>query len=250
MSSYSRNRRRAVGRDARGKAMWRSRDRVRLGLRTVWLGIGAALVAAPAVGSADSSNDWLSSIDPLLGGVSVPAADPAQAMDMQISINGTSLIEGPNTAFAFSGPGTIAIAIGDNSYASAQNGTFDFAFANGTNSFAEAEIGNFDVAVADGSNAVAKAGEYAGLVPGLWSPTNFDTALVFGDNSTAEAGFEGINNTVGFGDLAAAFGDNLYAQAATTPFAVDIVPSDVSPDQWVSSFESLLSTLESLLPLL
>ena len=227
--------------------MLRSRDRVRLGLRTVWLGIGAALVATPAVASADSSNDWLSSIDPLLSGLSVHAADPAQAVDMQISIDGTPLIDGPNTAYAFSGPGSIAIAIGDNSYASAQNGMFDFAFADGTNSFAEAEIGNFDIAVADGSNSVAKAGEYAGLVPGLWSPTNFDTALVFGDNSTAFAGFEGINNSVGFGDLAAAFGDNLFAQATTTPFAVDIVPPDVPFDQWVSSFESLLSTLESLL---
>jgi hypothetical protein len=225
--------------------MLRSRDRGRLGLRTVWLGIGAALVATPVVASADSSNDWLSSIDPLLGGLSVPAADTAQ--DMQISIDGTPLIYGPDTAYAFSGPGDIAIAIGNNSYASAQNGMFDFAFADGTNSFAEAEIGNFDVAVADGSDSVAKAGEYAGLIPGVWSPTNFDTALVFGDNSTALAGFEGINNSVGFSDLAAAFGDNLFAQAVTTPFLVDIVPPDVPLDQVVSSFESLLSTLESLL---
>jgi hypothetical protein len=213
-------------------------------LRTVWLGIGAALVATPAVASADASNDWLSSIDQSLGGLSVPAADAAQ--DMQISINGMALIEGPNTAYAFSGPGDIAIAIGNNSYASAQNGMFDFAFANGDNSFAEAEIGNFDVAVADGSDSVAKAGEYAGLVPGSLSPTNFDTALVFGDNSTALAGFEGVNS-VGFGDLAAAFGDNQLAQALTTPFLVDIVPSDVSPEQWVSSLESLWSTLESVL---
>jgi hypothetical protein len=211
-------------------------------LRTVWLGVAAALVATPAAASADSSNDWLSSIDQSLGGLSVPAADATQ--DMQISINGMSLIEGPNTAYAFSGPGDIAIAIGNNSYASAQNGMFDFAFANGDNSFAEAEIGNFDVAVADGSDSVAKAGEYAGLVPGSLSPTNFDTALVFGDNSTALAGFEGINNSVGFGDLAAAFGDNQLAQALVAPFVVDIVPSDVSPDQWVSSLEGLWSTLE------
>jgi hypothetical protein len=226
--------------------MLRSRGLGRLGLRTVGLGIGAALVATPGVASADSSNDWLSSTDQLLGGLSVPAADTAQ--DMQISIDGTVLFpDVDNTAFAFSGPGDIAIAIGDNSYASAQNGTFDFAFADGTNSFAEAEIGNFDVAVADGNDSVAKAGEHAGLVPGSLSPTNFDTALVFGDHSYAEAGFEGINNSVGFSDLAAAFGDNLGAYAVTTPFTVDIVPPDVPFDQVVSSFESLLSTLESLL---
>jgi hypothetical protein len=227
--------------------MLRSRHFGRLALRIAGLGIGASLAATPWVASADSSNDWLSSIDPLLGGLPVPAA--ATAQDMQISIDGTLLFPYVgNTAFAFSGPGSIAIAIGDNSYASAQNGTFDFAFADGTNSFAEAEIGNFDVAVADGNDSVAKAGEYAGLVPGVLSPTNFDTALVFGDHSTAFAGFEGINNSVGFFDLAAAFGDNLFAQADAAPFLVDIVPQDVPFDQVVSSFESLLSTLESLLP--
>ena len=225
--------------------MLRSRGLGRLGLRTVGLGVGAALAATPWVASADSSNDWLSSTDQLLGGLSVPAADTAQ--DMQISIDGTPLIYGPNTAFAFSGPGSIAIAIGDNSYASAQNGMFDFAFADGSNSMAEAEEGNFDVAVADGSDSVAKAGEYAGLVPGSLSPTNFDTALVFGDHSFAEAGGLGINNSVGFFDLAAVYGDNQIAQATVTPFLVDIVPHDVPLDQVVSSFESLLSTLESLL---
>jgi hypothetical protein len=228
--------------------MLRSRGLGRLGLLAVGLGIGAALGSTPGVASGDSSNAWWSSIDPLLGGLSVPAADAAQAVDMQVSIDGTVLFPYvDNTAFAFSGPGSIAIAIGDNSYASAQNGMFDFAFANGTNSFAEAEIGNFDVAVADGNDSVAKAGEYAGLVPGSLSPTNFDTALVFGDHSYAEAGFEGINNSVGFSDLAAVFGDNLGAYAVTTPFTVDIVPPDVPFDQVVSSFESLLSTLESLL---
>ena len=37
------------------------------------------------------------------------------------------------------------------------------------------------------------------------------------------AGFEGIDHTVGFFDLAAAFGDNLLAQAIVAPFVVDIV---------------------------
>ncbi|MGA9490211.1 MAG: hypothetical protein WBV80_08155 [Mycobacterium sp.] len=202
-----------------------SRGFGRLDLLVVGLGIGAALACTTGVASADSSTEWSSSIDRLLGGLSVPAADPAQAVDMQISIGGTLLFPyEDNTAFAFAGPGDIAVAIGNNSYASAQNGAFDFAFADGANSFAEAEIGNFDVAVADGADSVAKAGEDAALIPGLLSPTSFDTALVFGDDSTALAGFEGINNTVGFFDLAAAFGDNLLAQAVTAPFLVDIVP--------------------------
>lgn len=202
--------------------MLRSRGLGRLALLTVGLGIAAA--STPGVASGDSSTDWLSSIDQLLSGWSVAAADPAQAMDMQISIGGTLLFPYlDNTAFAMAGPGNIAIAIGNNSYASAQNGAFDFAFADGTNSFAEAEIGNFDVAVADGADSVAKAGFDAEPISGLFSPTSFDAALVFGDGSTAFAGFEGIDNSVGFFDLAAAFGDNLLAQAIVAPFLVDIV---------------------------
>jgi hypothetical protein len=204
--------------------MLRSHGLGRLGLLAVGLGFGAAAASTPGVASGDSSIDWLSSIDQLLGGWSVPAADAAQAMDMQISIGGTLLFPYvDNTVIAMAGPGDIAIAIGDNSYASAQNGVFDVAFADGTNSFAEAEIGNFDVAVADGADSVAKAGFDAEPISGLFSPTSFDTALVFGDGSTAFAGFEGIDNSVGFFDLAAAFGDNLMAQAIVAPFLVDIV---------------------------
>ena len=204
--------------------MLRSRSFGRLGLLAVGLGIGAAVASTPGVASGDSSIDWWSSIDQLLGGLSVPAADPAQALDMQISIGGTLLFPYvDNTAFAQAGPGDIAIAIGNNSFASAQNGAFDFAFADGTNSFAEAEIGNFNVAVADGADSVAKAGFDAEPIPGFLSPTSFDAALVFGDGSAAFAGFEGIDNNVGFFDLAAAFGDNLLAQAIVAPFLVDIV---------------------------
>jgi hypothetical protein len=204
--------------------MLRSRSLARLGLLAVGLGIGAAMASTPGVASGDSATDWLSPIDQLLGGLSAPAADPAEALDMQISIGGTLLFPyEDNTAIAMAGPGDIAIAIGDNSYASAQNGAFDFAFADGTNSFAEAEIGNFDVAVADGADSVAKAGFYAEPISGLFSPTSFDAALVFGDGSTALAGFEGIDNSVGFSDLAAALGDNLLAQAIVAPFLVDIV---------------------------
>lgn len=204
--------------------MSRFRGLDRMGLLAVGLGVGLALGVMPGIASGDSSTDWSSSIDQLLGGLAVPAAGPAEALDMQISIGGTLLFPYlDNTAYAFAGPGDIAIAIGDNSYASAQNGAFDLAFANGTNSFAEAEIGNFNVAVADGADSVAKAGFYAEPVSGLFSPTSFDTALVFGDGSTAFAGFEGIDNNVGFFDFAAALGDHLLAQAIAAPFLVDIV---------------------------
>src|SRR3984957_20134120 len=203
--------------------MLRSRGLGRLGLVTVGLGIGAAVASTPGVASGDSSTDWLSSIDQLLGGLSVPAADSAEALDMQISIGGTLLFPyEDNTAIAMAGPGNIAIAMGDNSYASAQNGAFDFAFANGTNSFAEAEIGNFDVAVADGADSVAKAGFYAEPISGLFSPTSFDSALVFGVAGAPFAGFGGIATSVGFFDLASPLGASVLAQAIAAPFLVDI----------------------------
>jgi hypothetical protein len=50
---------------------------------------GAALALAPFA-SADTSSDWLSSIDSLLGGAGPALAAPAVS-DFQISFNGTDL---------------------------------------------------------------------------------------------------------------------------------------------------------------
>src|ERR1700733_15487510 len=98
--------------------MLRSRGLARLCLLT-GLGIGAALASTPGAASADSSTDWSSSIDQLLGGWSVPVADAAQALDMQISIGGTLLFPYvDNTAIAMAGPGGIAIPLGEQTYAS------------------------------------------------------------------------------------------------------------------------------------
>jgi hypothetical protein len=174
------------------------------GLLAVGLGIGAALAGTPGVASGDSSTDWFSSIDQLLGGLSAPAT--TSSLDMQVSIDATDLFPAAgNTATATSDMGDIAIAIGNGADASATNGFGDFALADGANSIAE-----------------------AGFIG------NFDSALVFGADSTAEAGFGATFPFPLFGgmyltipanfDLAAAFGDMLHATITATSFATDIVP--------------------------
>jgi hypothetical protein len=207
----------------------------RLGGLALGLGIGAAVAATPGVASADPSIDPFSSIDQLLGGLAVPAADPAQALDIQVSISGLDLFPtAGNTAIADAGPGSIAIAIGAGSFA--DTGTFgDVAFADGANSTAETLglVGGLDSALVFGANSTAEAG---GLIGSLDSALVFganstavagglagglDSALVFGANSTAEAGNPAGSS--GFFDLAAAFGDMLHAIANGSGM-IDILP--------------------------
>jgi hypothetical protein len=162
------------------------------GLLAVGLGIGAALAASPGVASADSSTDGLSGIDQLLGSLFVPAADPAQALDVQISIGGTDLFPtAGNTATALSDNTDIAIAIGNGADANATGGAFDFAFADGTSSTAEAGFnGAFDSALVFGANSTADAGVGFPAEPPFLDfaiPALFDHAAVFSDTATATA---------------------------------------------------------------
>jgi hypothetical protein len=153
-----------------------------LGLLAVGLGTGAAVASAPGVASADSSTDWLSSIDQLLGGLSV-AAQTTPLEPMQVSISGIDLFPiTADTPFAFSGPGDIAIAIGDDAIAQAfiPGGIFNVAIADGDYSYADGGEGggSFDVAIADGAGSVAAAG---GMEGSLDPSGSFDLAAVFGD---------------------------------------------------------------------
>jgi hypothetical protein len=160
------------------------------GLLAVGLGIGAALAATPGVASADPSTDpfsWIGGMD--LGDLSVPA----QALDIQVSIDGFDLLPtAGNTATANSGMGDIAIAIGNGAEANAGAGSafgegltpglFDSAVAIGTNSFASAGQGNLDSAFADGTNSLAGVGGFDGIL------SNGDFGAAFGPNTDAEAG--------------------------------------------------------------
>jgi hypothetical protein len=77
----------------RGRPMVNTRGFARLGVLAVGLGIGAAWAHTP-VAAADSSSDWLSSIDGLLSGA-LPAADPS-GLNLTISFDGMSIVQDGN----------------------------------------------------------------------------------------------------------------------------------------------------------
>jgi len=191
--------------------MLNTRGLTRLGMLAVGLGIGAAVAHSP-VASADSSTDWLSSIDTLLAGV-LPAQSTS-ALDFQISINGTDLLPvADNSATATSGTGDIAIAFGDGASATADGGTGDYALADGTYALANAGSltgtdDNYDSAIDIGTNADptsypgAPDGAYAGggsLIGGTDSgASSNDTAIDIGNNGTdSETGFPGDGGNSG-----------------------------------------------------
>src|SRR5271166_2013937 len=139
--------------------MVNSRGIARLGMLAVGLGVGAAVVHSP-VAAADSSTDWLSSIDSFLTGGALPA--PAATSDFQISFNGTDLFPTAGneaTATTVAGQFGLAIAFGDGASATAEGGTGDYALADGTNALADAGSltagatgNNFDYAEDIGNN--------------------------------------------------------------------------------------------------
>jgi hypothetical protein len=198
---------------------------------------GAALTFAP-LASADTSSDWLSSIDSLLTGGALPAAS---ALDYQISFNGVDLLPTTdNSATATTLPGQfgLAIASGDGAKAIAEGGTGDTAMASGTNALAEAGSTtagatnfNFDSATDIGTNADpstytgAPDGAYAGggsLIGGVDSGTGSsnDTAFDIGNDTgtnTTSGDFDGGNSGAFAGD-SALIGDGATAGSGDTAY--------------------------------
>jgi hypothetical protein len=152
----------------------------RLGVLAVGLGIGAAWAHTP-IASADSSTDWLSSIDSLLSGAS-PA--PATPIDLVISFDGYTIYDGLGSAEAVTTTGdySLAIAYGADAYAAA-GGTGGMAVADGSGALAWAVGGNGDVAEAVGTNADA----WAGAANMISSGADYDTAIDIGNNSVPAA---------------------------------------------------------------
>jgi hypothetical protein len=164
----------------------------------------------PGMASADSS-DWLSSIDTLVSGLSLPAAGTS-GLDMAISIDGVSLMQS-GTAYAYSGSnGDIAMATGAGSTAYAY-GTNNYADVLGTNSTGYA--GGYDPAGAVGSNdntVFIDGNNDFGLAGGDGHPGSFDYVAIFGNN---DAGYAG-GNAAGAGSYDGAYleGDNLGTASA------------------------------------
>jgi hypothetical protein len=166
-------RRRVAGVNTRGFA--------RLGMLAVGLGIGVAVAHSP-VASADSSSDWLSSIDSLLGGSALPA--PSSGLDLAISFDGYSLLhDGSATASTNSGDYSFAIAEGAGSSAYA-GGIGESAYADGAGATASADGGLGDVAEAYGTNAYAAAGGDTGD-----TSATYDTAIDIGNNDVPTTGY-------------------------------------------------------------
>jgi hypothetical protein len=176
--------------------MANTRGFARLGMLAVGLGVGAAVAHSP-VASADSSTDWLSSIDSFLGGSALPA--PSSGLDMAISYDGYSLVqEGNATAYTVTGEDGLAIADGSGAYAYAGGGTGDVAEAEGTNALAIAGgepgtgTGAYDTAIDIGNNTNdltegvgGDNGAFAGAggLSGASGDGNNDTAIDIGNNS-------------------------------------------------------------------
>jgi hypothetical protein len=230
--------------------MANTRRIARLGMLAVGLGIGVAVACSPGIATADSSTDWLASIDSLLAGGGLPALTTS-TLDYQISIDGMNLFPTDgNTATANSGMGDIAIAIGNGSEANAgagdafgetlAPGQFDTAFAVGTNSLASAGQGDFNNAFADGTGSLAAVGGFNGIV------SNGDWASAIGQNANAEAGvftvasqhdgalvfdpFGTLGSTALAGDgnvdLASVFGDGSMADVGTGSYDLGLVLGD------------------------
>ncbi len=189
----------------------------RLGMLAVGLGIGAAIASAPGIAAADSS-DWLSSIDSLVSGLPVPAADTSGlGLNLAISYDGATLFQ-DGTALADTGTdGDIAIANGAGAYADA-TGTNNYAVVDGTDSSAVAGGAGStdDTAFVFGNDSSATAGGTAD------NPGNFDGAVIFGNGDGADAGSSAAG--AGSYDVAYAEGDNLgTAHATGAEYLLDIL---------------------------
>jgi hypothetical protein len=195
--------------------MVNARGIARLGLLTVGLGIGVAVVSMPGTASADSS-DWWSSIDSLVTGLAAPAADTSSGVNLAISEDGVTIFQ-EGTATASSGTdGDIAIADGAGSSATAY-GIDNYADVDGTDSSAVAGAGTAagavgssgDSAFVDGNDSAA----FAGGTPA--DPGSSDYSYIFGNNDAAYSGGDAAG--AGSYDSAYVEGNDLgtaYAQGA------------------------------------
>jgi hypothetical protein len=200
-----------------------TRALTRLGLLAVGLGVGAAFASMPAIASADTSSDWLSTVDSFLSSAA-PAADTTPALNLAISMDGVTLFQEGDATAASGSSGDIAVANGAGASAYAF-GTDNYASVDGTDSSAVA--GGYDAAQASGSTddtAFAFGNNdfsYAGG-DGASNPGTFDYAVIFGNDNTALAGGDGAG--AGSYDGAYVEGNDLgTAHAQGSDYLADIL---------------------------
>jgi hypothetical protein len=196
----------------------------RLRMLAFGLGVGAAVASGSAVAGADSSTDWLGSVDGLLSGTALPAS--SSGLDLAISYDGYTLIqEGTATAHTATGEYGVAIAEGSGAYAYAGGGIGDLAEAEGINGHAIAggapgDTGaNFDSAIDIGNNELpstgAANGAYAGNgdLGGGSGTGSYDTAIDIGNNANGAGGGGNEGAFAGAGGLGGVAGDGNHDTA-------------------------------------
>jgi hypothetical protein len=196
----------------------------RLGILAVGLGIGAAVASTPGIASADTPADPFSFSSINLGDL-FPAADaaPSSPLDLDISVDGHTLLDLGTTATATSGTGDIAIAFGADSTATAEGGFGDYALATAADTEAvagDAATGatgnNFDFASASGVDSEAVAGDTE--LPDT-TGSSFDYASANSGNATPTLGAEALAGLDGSGDSASAVGQGAFAVAGVSDTA-------------------------------
>jgi hypothetical protein len=199
--------------------------RRRLGMVAVGLGIGAAVASTPGMASADTPAtdpfSWLAGLDP--GDLSAAALPAASPFDLDISVDGFTLLDLGTTASATSGMGDIAIAYGPDSTAIAEGGFGDYALATAgaTATAGDPDPGatgnNFDFASAGGigSNALAGNNPDLCLPVGLTcaGDSSFDYASATSATGTGADASAGFNGNF---DSASAFGQSAVAGAGVS----------------------------------
>ncbi len=207
-----------------GKLVMKSRGVARLGMLAVGLGFGAAAAHSP-VAVADTSTDWLSSIDSLLSGVPASSVTPSD-LNLAISFDGYSLVsDGNATATTVAGEYGLAVAYGDESGAYAEGGFGDYALASGGASAIAGDAvpgatgNNFDFASASGLDTEALAGDSGANPDTTGSSFDFASASsgtdATGTPAYAAAGYNGS------GDVASADGLGAVADAGTSTNPAD-----------------------------
>jgi hypothetical protein len=193
---------------------------------------GTALALAPFA-SADTSSDWLSSLDGLLSGASPAATSMA---DFQVSFDGMDLF--PTTdnlasATTVAGQFGLAIAYGNGANAVAEGGTGDYALASGTDALAKAgsttegatgfnydtaeDIGNNTNGIGAPDGAYAGGGSLIGNTDAVGTASSHDSAYDIGNNGLSTDALNGGNSGSFAGD-SGLIGDGNVAGSADTAY--------------------------------
>lgn len=194
----------------------------------VGLGIGVAVASTPGIALADTPAtdpvSWLAGLD-LGEAAALPAAS---SLDLDISVDGFTLLDLGTGAAATSGLGDVAIAFGDGSVARAVGGFGDYALADSTGTGGATAVAgddittgatgnNFDFANAIGNGTGALSGNTCLTCPDT-TGSSFDSASASGGDGSVFSSVA-IAGDNGSGDSASAVGQEATAASGVSDTA-------------------------------